>query len=458
MKKSHREYIKFFALLIIVVVLTPYMMSIISRSWNTDLMKSISSTIRVIDTSGISIFITFVIGFYIGSAILLFLDRKKRMHALVMIAGVIILFDYMSKNFTVGWNVIYIGIGIFVGIFLGSGFKNIDKRGEFREAASNVGKFSTLYAALSLIILYSSDGAGVNGSSFIKDAVVVIIFSFFFGMLMNYDMKGPKIFILGPEQSGKTLFVVGCYRRVLNVTRIPPDASHDLIELDKELHKGWPPRTKDPKIYQFTYESGKLFPKEITLKAVDYPGVYLRDISNYMDNKEKLEEIDNLEKKNRVMASREVMQSDILVFIIDAARHPEFEKMGLATQHGFEEMGIDYYLEIVTKLRNLGKNIEHYIVVTKSDLFIDEFVDYEKDPGEFRRFVRDKFSENTFVKNLLLTAQNKEFFPVFYYTKKIENPDKDDKKKYVHILIRDPFGNVHTYGFDKFVDQLMEDV
>ena len=60
-------------------MLTPLLMDIIARSWNTELMKDISNIIRVIDPSGISIFITFVIGFYIGSAILLFLDRKKRM-------------------------------------------------------------------------------------------------------------------------------------------------------------------------------------------------------------------------------------------------------------------------------------------------------------------------------------------------------------------------------------------
>jgi len=29
----------------------------------------------------------------------------------------------MSKNLLVGWNVIYIGLGVAIGIFLGSGFK-----------------------------------------------------------------------------------------------------------------------------------------------------------------------------------------------------------------------------------------------------------------------------------------------------------------------------------------------
>ena len=145
MKKLYREYLKFSILLIIVVVLTPYLMDIIVRSWNTELMKDIGNTIKLIDPSGISVIIMFVIGFYTGSAILLFLDRKKRMQALILAAGVIILFDYMTKKFAIGWNVIYVGLGTVIGIFLGGGSKGIDKRREFRSAASNVGKFSVIY-------------------------------------------------------------------------------------------------------------------------------------------------------------------------------------------------------------------------------------------------------------------------------------------------------------------------
>ncbi len=455
MKKLYREYIKFFILLIIVVLLTPYLMDIIVRSWKTELMRDIGSTIRNVDPSGISVFIMFVIGFYIGSALLLFLDRKKRVQAIVLIAGVIILFDYMTKNFGIGWNVIYLGMGGIVGIFLGSGFKKSNIRKEFRNAASNVGKFSVLYVGISLIILYASLDA--DSSNFIKDALIVIIFSFFFGILMNYEVKGPKIFILGPEQSGKTLFLAGCYKRIIDTTEVPPNSSSDLIKLTKELHKGWPARTKDIKEYQFSFETGKLFPREIILRTVDYPGIYLRDISNFMDNKEDVDKIENIEKKIRVMAAREVMQADILIFIIDASRHPDFEKMGIGENHGFEEMGIDYYLEIITKMQNSGKDVKHYMVITKSDLFKEEFPTYEEDYYGLRNFIDNKFSGNMFVKNLLIGAYNTTFYPVFYYTKKIDNPDPNDKKKYIYIPIRDTYGNMHTYGFDKFMDQLMED-
>jgi hypothetical protein len=272
MKKLYEEYIKFFILLVIVIVLTPYLMDIITRSWDTELMKEISNAIKTIDPSGISIFITFTLGFYIGSAILLILDRKKRIQAFILLVGIIVLFDYMVHKFAIGWNMVYAILGIIIGIYLGSGFKNINKRGEFRQAATNVGAFSVYYASISLIILYASPN--VDNSNFIKDALVIIAFSIFFMMLMGYEAKGPKIFILGPEQSGKTLFLAGCYKRVVDTTDVPTNRSPDLIDLMKDLHTGWPKRTRDVREYQFTYDKGKLFPRATTLRTVDFPGIY----------------------------------------------------------------------------------------------------------------------------------------------------------------------------------------
>lgn len=451
---KNQEYIKFFIFLAIVIILTPFLMDIIARSWKTEIMKGISDGIKTLDPSGTSVIITFVIGFYIGSSILLFIDRKKRVQAFVLLVGVGILLNYMLNNFAIGWNLIYIGLGCVIGIYLGGGFKKITKRSEFRRAATNVSTFSVVYASISLIIFYSSSNA--NNSSFIKDALVILIYSYFFGKLMGYEIKGPKIFILGPEQSGKTLFLAGCYKRVLDTTEISTKRSDALVDLIKELHKGWPKRTADILEYQFRYEIGRLFPREATLRSVDYPGVYLADILNYIDNKEDIKKIDKIGVKQRVIAAREVASADKLIFIIDCEKYPNFD-----------EMGIDYYIKIVTKLRENGKEIRPYIVFTKSDLFKDEYPNYENDYEGFKKFIANKFLENIFIRELLVEASNTTFYPVFYYTKKMENlvsyfrdkeNDKEnEQKKFSYVPIKDPFGNVHTYGFDVFMDQLMED-
>ena len=453
MKKIYEEYIKFFALFIIVAGLTYYLMDIVARSWSTPLMQGISGTIRLIDPSGISLFITFMIGFYLGSLILLLLDRKKRAQAIILLAGIVVLVTYLLKHFTVGWNLIYIVLGAAVGIYLGSkdvGWKNINAKGKFKRAASNVSKFSIIYAAASLVFVYSAPG--VDNSGFITDALVVFAFSFFFMLLMGYEFIGPKIVILGPEESGKTLFLAGCYKRVVDVTEIPTDRSNDLIDLMTELHKGWPTRTKDIKEYHFTYEVGKLFPRETFFSTSDYPGIYLKDIAQYIDNKEDIDKIEDVAKKSRVEVARHVADADILIFVIDTDRYPRFE-----------EMGIDHYLKIITELRESGKKIEHYIVVTKSDFFKDQYPNYESDYEGFKKFVEEKFISNIFIRELLIGESSKRFYPVFYYTKNTANPAYDPllpitkyNRQYISSPIHDNYGNVYVYGFDKFMDQLME--
>jgi signal recognition particle receptor subunit beta len=453
MKKLHEEYIKFSILFIVVAGLTYVLMNMITRSWNTELMKGIGNAIRLIDPSGISIFITFMVGFYLGSLVLLFLDRKKRAQAIILSAGIVVLVVYMIKNFSIGWNLVYIVFGALIGLYLGSkdvGWKNINTKGEFRGAASNVSKFSIIYSVASLVIIYSSPGA--DNSGFIADALVVLAFSFFFSVLMDYELKGPKIVILGPEESGKTLFLAGCYKRVVDITEIPTDRSNDLIDLMTELHKGWPTRTKDIKEYRFTYEVGKLFPRETVLTTSDYPGIYLKDIAQYIGNKENIDKIEEVAKRSRVKVARQVAGADILIFIIDAERYPRFE-----------EMGIDHYLKIITGLRESGRDIEHFIVVTKSDLFKEEFPNYENDYEGFKKLIEDKFIENIFIRELLIGESGRNFYPVFYYTKRTENPKYNplmpvtkDNKQYISSPIHDNYGNVYVYGFDKFMNQLME--
>lgn len=429
--------------LTIVAILTPFLMDIIARSWKTDLMQEISGAIKTIDPSGISVIINIIIGFYIGSIILLFIDRYKRAQAVILSIGIFIIFVYMSINFGIVWNVLYIGLGILIGVFLGSSnSKKLGRKYEFERSAKSVSLASILYVSIIFIILYASES---DSSGFIKDSIIILTFSYFFGEVMNYRAKGPKIFVLGPQQSGKTVFLAGCYMKVLNTTEIPPRASNDLIDLTEELHKGtWPSRTGDIRNYEFTFEVGKIFPKETTLRTIDYPGVYLENILDYMymrtsilpsrekENKEKMDE----KTRRYLTAAQEVTKADKLIFIIDGAKYPNFT-----------EMGINYYVKIINKLHKNGKVIKPYIVITKSDLFTDEYPDFEKSYEGFKKFMEDKFSQNIFLRTLLVeTAVNATFYPVFYYTRKVEDS---------HIPMRDENKNVYIFGFEEFMKGLI---
>ena len=435
--KLSKDHIKFLVFLITVIILTPFLMDIVARSWNTELMNGASGTIRSIDPNGISILINTAIGFYVGSIILLFIDRYKRIQAILLSIGIILMFSFMFKSFDIGWNIIYLGIGIAIGIILGSGViggQNSDLK-EFRKAASNVSIFSIAYAILSFLILYSSPGQ--DNSDFVKDAFTILLFTYFFGKLMNYEAEGPKIFVLGPANAGKTMFLAGCYLRALNITEIPARPSRALLQLIRELHQRdipWPQRTGGIVEYKFTYETGILFPIRTTMRTIDYPGVFLDNLSEYMYTDKDTEKMDDVEKRY-MMAAQEITYADRLIFIIDGAKYPKFE-----------DMGITYFIEIIDKLHANRKNVKPYIIITKSDLFMEEYGNRDDYRG-FKKFIEKKFSQNVFLKNLLVEASSATFYPVFYYTKREEES---------YVPMRDENGNVYTFGFDKFMDSLSE--
>ncbi len=431
--KLSKEHIRFISFLAIVIILTPFLMDILSRSWNTELMKNISGAIKSVDPNGVSILINIAAGFYIGSIIILAIDRYKKIQAILLSIGIYVMFGYMSNTFDTKWNIIYIGIGVGIGIILGSNLKFDKKEKEYRKAANNLSLFSIFYAAISFLIIYISSDA-IN-AYFIKDALTILTFSYFFGKLMNYEAEGPKLFVLGPAKSGKTMFFAGCYLRILSMAEINAKPSRDLLYTVDQIHNGevpWPERTPGIQEYQFTYETGKLFPRKTTLRTVDYPGVFLDNIPEYLYKKKDVSKM--IEEERRYMkVAREVENADNFIFIIDGSKYPNFG-----------DMGIIHYIEIINKLNDNGKNIKPYIVITKSDLFIEEYGNKDDYEG-FKKFIEEKFSQNIYLVQLMNAAVKASFYPVFYYTLLSNNE---------YIPMRDKNGNVYTFGFDKFMDSL----
>lgn len=435
--KIQKDHIQFLIFLAITIILTRYLMDIIVRAWKTELMTHISSIIKTVDPSGTSIFINIIIGFYIGSLIFIAMDRYKRIQAVILFIGIFIVFQYLSNNIVIIWNVIYIGLGVLLGGFLAtSGDIEKVRSNDLGRATKNVSTASMLYIIIAFFILYVASPYQ-QSNNFIKDAVVILAFSYFFGEVMNYKAKGPKILVLGPQSSGKTVFLAGCYLRMLAIAEIPAMANDDLVDLVDELAKGiWPGRTRKISKYQFRFETGKIFPKETVLRTIDYPGVYLKDILDYMYSKRDIKKM-NEEEQNFLTAAREVVNADKLIFIIDGEKYPKFEDMGTV-----------YYTKIMAKLFEHRKKVKIYIIVTKSDLFREYYPNYEEDYYGFKQFIEDKFSQNIYFRQLINSATNVTFYPVFYYTKKVNGE---------LIPLRDENNNVYIFGFDKFMDSLTTD-
>ncbi len=437
-----KDYVKFFIIFGIVTILTPFLMDIIVRSWKTDLMKQLADGIKSIDPSGTSILFSIAVGFYIGSIFLLYLDIYKRVQAISLSIGLFSITSYISKLFIINYNFIFIILGIFIGGLSGNRFK-FTYRKEIKQAAANISIISVIYVVISYIIFYLSTA---DSGNFIKDSVVVLIFSYFFGEVMNYKAKGSKIFVLGPAQSGKTLFIAGCYMRALEIAKGPVKPSPDLLELIDQMHKEeiiWPRRTQEISKYQFIYDIGGLFPKEMMLRTLDYPGPFIEKIYKYMYIKRSSKKGENDKKYEEEIkyetVAKEITKSDKLIFIVDGSKYPNFA-----------DMGITQYVKILGKLQENGRNVKPYIVVTKSDFFTREYPNYENDYEGFKEFIESRISNSIFIKELLNEA-SASIYPVFYYTKKVNGGGNEN-----YIPLRDENKNVYTYGFDKFMDDLIE--
>lgn len=437
---KNKEHIRLLIYLIITSILIFPLMDMFVRSWNIkySLIRWIAACMWNIDPDAISIFVTLVAGFYVSSVVLMFLDIKKRLQAMLLGIGILIIIGFILEGIiisNISWSefILSLVIGCLSGFYLGEGF---EKKREFRKASRNVSIISTYYIILMFLNIYMSP---FRTGNLLEDTAVMISFIFLFGEVVSYEIKGPKIFILGPKNSGKTLFLAGCYIKALEASSGPIKPSQYLLELIEELHREgtfWPSYTSDIRNYEFVYEAGKLFPKETTIKTIDYPGPYLEKIVEYIDKKDirKHENEDNGEDEKYLYIARDVQQSDKLIFIIDGKRYPNFG-----------DMGIIHYIKIVDKLREIGRKFDSYVVVTKSDVFKDE-CDTE-DYDVFKKYIEEKLSHNIHIRQLINETTNASFYPVYYYTNKTSDG---------YIPMKDRYGNVFTYGFDKFMEDLIK--
>jgi len=458
---SDRDVIKFIAYLAIIIALAYPLMSIVARSWGTGLMEQSADAIRTMSQSGISFFTNITVGFLAGSTILLFFDRKKRVQAFILVVGIIATIYYMISHFSINWNVLYALLGAVLGIIAGGGYK---KSNNYRQAALNISTISICYIIISYLNIYTLQRDQSSGNFFI-DSTVILAFSYFFGSVMNYKGKGKRIFVLGPGKSGKTVFMVGCYKVALAKAESPTRPNRNLRDAFRQLHgridkkskndtllaqSEWidpPPReikeywprsteaTEDPIVYEFIYETGTLFPKEVLFRTIDYPGGYLGNLSDNM-YKRIDKNIDRL-TSTYVKIAKEITISDKLIFVLDSETYPIFDY-------------ITHYIDIINILREKRKEFDSYIVVTKSDIFKEEFGrrpsdnDYEK----FKEFVEKKFSKNDYVRMLFVESSMRDIRPVFYDTERDEHGTLKPS--------RNIDGNIFIFGYDELMGILME--
>ncbi len=245
--------------------------------------------------------------------------------------------------------------------------------------------------------------------------------------------KTIKFFVLAGPSAGKTMFLIGLYLKALDLTKVRVLPNKYIVDLVHELYNCRSICEGYAYDYQFIYGT---WIKKVTLKTINYPGIHLGRIAECINAKMSKDVVsNNMFGKTIEMLAPEVLEADKLVFVIDGGKYPNFEYMG-----------IDHYLNIFSKRLDRKRKVKCYIVVTKCDLFITEYEDYENYDA-FREFIRRKFSENMYIRELAL-ASDASFYPVFY------NPIQTDNG--IHSPIPDKDGHILTFGFDKILAELIK--
>lgn len=474
------DEIYFLGSVILFLVLTPSLIEILTRPWlnNNILFQGIANMILFFDYSGISKIINLIVGFYLANLLFLVVDEKKRFQTFILIIILLVfVFNVLTGNLflNVEWSLVWIIAGFAVGLFASvddiKKEKNplralLEHKKEFQRPSTNLTFVSLSIIIVSFVayytVLFLNRGMTPN-NGFFKDLAIVIIFGIFFTKFMKYEIKSSSILVLGPKDSGKSLFIAGAYLNALEVggnVKISP--SEKLIDLIDEMqNKGWVRRTSTFEEYSFNYRHGTLFPRDVQFNTCDYPGPYLTGLYEFMKNQEipkgNSEDIEtnseNLffsdesnSKEIFLTLENRIKDCDKLIFLIDGSKYPRFT-----------DMGIKDYLKILKFFNDNRIHKDYYIVVTKCDLFFDAYTDKQKldkiiieseSYDDFRNFINSLFLENIAMKPLLMDTNCEFVFPVLYYTVLEDgNP----------IPVRDRHGNIMPpFGYSPLINYLVK--
>lgn len=280
-------------------------------------------------------FITFIFGGFYGANVITLLDKKKRVQGtLILIASLIIAYKY---SYIVTLRPEIFGLGLLLTGIIGLITKTIKMEEEDDIKITNIKYYTAAQIASYLAILfvgltYLNYLLGIQISNFninniVKYLILTVAFSFVFYKFMTYEIGSINIFIVGPGNSGKTVFLCGCCQVARDNNKLTGLPSGDLSKNIRKLYGGdWPPRNVGTRSDKFTYESGFLFVKDVVLCALDYEGQVLENkkviVLDYLRRKiDNPELIPNQNADEKIRTAEQIADgiysADKLIFIID---------------------------------------------------------------------------------------------------------------------------------------------
>lgn len=411
---------------------------------------------------------TFGVGVLVGFLLLMTLDHKKRIQAILLWLGIVVSFAVLSTagvlvdNLDIFGNVPWLLGGVVVGLVLGGGRRllriNTIPNYEFRRASLGVYVLivsATLAMFVEMHLVYpdfvsmTNQGlvfnnvqdfsVSIDQSGLLVNFATVALFVGVVNRFIQYDADR-DFFIVGPRASGKSLFLIGAYLEALERAKssdksTPLNPSEDLMSMMEALDRqdaGWIVEATgrgELNHLEFQYVHGSVFPTNITLAGYDYAGEYLERLPDAITG---ATDDDDMDTTLRRLADG-IKDADTLILIIDVERFINNRSLEISP-----------YFSIL----QAADNKDVMLVATKADLLADEFEDERGlEPHlyfeEFKGYVNDRLRQNENINSLVTQVGDRDIHPVYYQT----TTDEQDNR----IPRRDDSGSVLTVGFDELL-------
>ncbi|MFU1783648.1 hypothetical protein ACM16X_19970 [Haloarcula japonica] len=410
------------------------------------------------------------LGFFLGLLVLMTVDHKKRIQAMLLWIGVLIsLVIITAQGFGPGPsdianNIVWLLGSLLAGFIFGGGTKLFDtdelQTLEFRRAAESIYflllivvgltfleyhiQYPEIFAVSSSgVVIQSIEGLSVslNRTNLVSNTVTSGLFLLVVSRFIQYDAN-KDFFILGAPASGKSLFLIGAYLEALGRfqsgdDKTPLNPSEDLISMIEALDRqteGWIVEATgrgELNTLEFQYVQGSVFPTNIKLSGNDYAGEYLDRLPDAITGATDEEDMDT----TLTRLSEGVKEADTLLLMIDCERFTNDEPLDISP-----------YFSIL----QAADDKEVMLIATKADNLADEFEEQQGlEPhqyfDEFQDYVNQRLRQNENISALLAQTGNTEILPVYYQTTTNEQGNK--------IPMRDQ-GSVLTVGFGRLLDRL----
>jgi len=302
---ASRERFALVIYLVLMVALVVPLTVMAGQAWGTEGYSYIA-IMGFLDILGISLaeFGTIALGGLLGLIALMLLDPKKRWQGILLAVGTVVgllalgSLDMFITVIDFSSNLHWLLLGGVIGAAVGALplIRKLDTSDpyEFRWAAHLIFLLVGVIFVISYIefhIAYVTNGVsslGINFNSILLNTVSLVLFLGVMWRFIKYD-SNVDFFVVGPRQSGKSLLLIASFieakkeqRDKSKLAKTPLSPSGDLMKQLRELDNaedGWGVQATDiPRKLKFNYVHGSLFPTNMGISTIDYPGEILPEL------------------------------------------------------------------------------------------------------------------------------------------------------------------------------------